>query len=1007
MTGEPRTPLPRPSPAIRVLGSIELGGTDGGVTIGSGRSRQVLAILTVHANTVVSTDRLVELLWADDPPANPEPALHTVISRLRRLLAGAGLADRLQSRAPGYLLNLTPADTDAGAFIDLVDRAVRNRGGPLESDPGRSAADLDAALALWRGHPYAEFADLPFAAPEVARLEEYRSAAAEHRIELALSFGEVAAAVRLSEAEVARNPMRERPQGQLMLALHRAGRQPDALARFHEFRRVLDDELGLSPSAELARLHERILRHDPDLTRPDHTPSPTDGAPPRSAGNLPAPQPLIGRDAEIEQLGRLLTSDRLVVVTGPGGVGKTQLALTAAGPATAHFPDGAWLLELAALQDGSAITDLISTELRVSAVADRSAHDRLLDYLGTQRCLLVLDNCEHLVDNVADLVAAVLDRCPGVHVLATSQVPLNLPVESTFPLAPLPVAASRSSPAVQLFLQRARRGAPEPQAASDIPAIAELCRRLDGLPLAIELAAGCVRTMTPSELVARLPDRLHLLRNTNRLAADRHRTMRAVVEWSYDLLDPVEQEVFDRLSVFYGAFDTADAAAVSSRSEADALEALSSLVDRSMVRSARNHRGSTVFSLPETLRTFGVQRLMQRGVDDEAHAAHADRLLRLVESADGQLSGMNPGPWVREVADRFDDLRIAHSWALEHDLPLALRLVTGLVDWLELTMVSELVGWAEATALRSITAGLDGPEASGRTVIALSMAAAGGRFGGDFPQAERLAEQALGLAPATDDPVRRFPIYTLAEINLYRGRLAEARGQAERVRRLSGSVDLLRAGWCRMHQALADAYRGDVEAALAVGEQLLAERPKPAVTHAWAQYTLGEVLLALDPLRAAVLLEAAIAAARRHGDRFLTGVALVSAASVRVRGADPLPAVPMLREVVEHWHRQADWTHQWTTFRVVAELLVRLGRDEPAAVVLGAQRWGHRAGTVFGQDAERLDVLAGTLTDRLGAERLRELMLRGGQLSDAELLDTVRDALTAAAGPQQSAGSSR
>jgi hypothetical protein len=513
--------------------------------------------------------------------------------------------------------------------------------------------------------------------------------------------------------------------------------------------------------------------------------------------------------------------------------------------------------------------------------------------------------------------------------------------------------------------------------------------------------------MTPGELVQRLPDRLHLLRSTSRLAADRHRTMRAVVEWSYNLLDPVEQEVFDRLSVFYGTFDVADAAAVTGLSEAGALDVLSSLVDRSMVHSTRNHRGSTTFSILETLRTYGVQRLLHRGAERQAHTAHAARLHRLVEQAARQLSGADPGPWVRDVAERFDDLRIAHAWALDHDLPVALRLVTGLVDWLELTMISELAGWAKATADRSIAAGLDEPEATERTVIALSMAAAGGRFGGDLPESERLAELALTLAALPDDPVRRFPLYTLAEINLYRGRLAEAKSQAERVRHLSVAVDPLRAGWCRMHQALADAYNGDIGIATAAAEQLLGERELPAVTRAWAQYTLGEVLMAADPLRAAVLLEGAIAAARRCGDRFLAGVALVSAASVLARGADPVQAVPLLREVVEHWHRQADWTHQWPTFRVVAELLTRLGADEQAAVLLGAQRWGHRADDVFGRDAERLDVLAGTLTDRLGADRLRALMLRGSQLSDAELLATVRDALATADGRQQFAGSNR
>jgi predicted ATPase/DNA-binding SARP family transcriptional activator len=998
---------------IDVLGSIGL--TTAGATesapIGSGRLRKTLSVLTARANVVVSSDTLADVLWGADQPANPEASLHTVMSRLRRLLGGVGLADRLQTRPPGYLLRLSTPDCDAMTFLAMVDRAEA----ALVADPAAAAGELDRALALWRGPAYAEFSAEDVLSAEVARLDERRSVAVEHRIDAALAMGEPDRAVVLADAEIVRSPLRERVRSQRMLALYRCGRQPDALAAFREYRVLLDAELGLTPSVELTELHERILRQDPTLDRPAG-PAVTGagvsgaaglgaagprgagpGAVPvhRTTGNLPTHRPtLIGRESELARLTALITRHRLVVVTGPGGVGKTQLALAAAAESDARHPDGSWFIELAPFTDRTAIVEGLCTQFGITAVAGRTPEQRLLEYLAPQRALLVLDNCEHVTDVIAPLCQAILTGCGSVTMLATSQVPLNLTTEVRFPLATLPVAGSASAPAVRLFLDRLATRTAQPAAEPpDVEAVADLCRRLDGLPLAIELAAARMRVLTPREMVERLPDRLRLLRNDDRLAADRHRTLDDVVAWSYRLLEPAERDLFDRLAVFRGDFTVVDAVAVAQRPESEVLDLLATLVDRSMLQ-ARSGRAGTVFTLLETLRAYGTDRLRDRQLQARVHASHAHRLLQVVQEGAAALSGPDPGPWVREISDRFDDLRSAIGWALDSDMRLALHLVTGLADWAELQLTAELVGWARRAADVTLSARPVDPLVHDLAVVALSMAAAGERFGGDLSSARRLAEQALAAVPDDKNVIRRFPLYVLSEIDLYTGRLTASTRTADEVRRLAQRAgDVLRDRWCVMHQALAAAYGGQHARAAEIAEALHAETGLPALIRAWARYSLGEVLMAGDPQRALVLLDRAVAEARRCEDRFLLGVALLSQASVLVRQGDSAQALPLLREVIEHWHRQGNRTHQWTTFRVITELAADLGNDESAAVLLGAQRHGTRAGDLFGDDERRLDRLATGLAQRLGEHRLRTLMLRGGELTAQELLGVVRATL--------------
>jgi DNA-binding SARP family transcriptional activator len=468
---QPGSRAARPDPPLRVLGPIELAISG----LGSARLRRAAAVFAIHSGTVLSIDRLVAMIWDDDPPANPDAALHTAVSRLRGRLAAAGLTDRLLTRPPGYLLRLTSVDCDALAFTELVDRAVER----LADAPHDADAEAATALALWRGPAYAELTDLPEARVERARLAEYRSRAVELRARAALALHRPDRALLLAEQEIATSPLREGPRRLQMLALYRLGRHPEALTAFADLRRTLDEELGLEPSAELVELQQRILRHDPSLDSPAAAPvgpprdrpapdrpsvataspvpaadsgRPAVGPPP--AADLPSPRGLVGREAEIGVLGALLASCRVVTVCGPGGVGKTRLATAAA--QRAGRPGDVRFIELAAVAPGGSVVHALLTALQLVPTSGVSGIERLAHYIGQSSTLLLLDNCEHLADDVAGVVSRLIDRCSGLTVMTTSQVPLNIPDEQLLPLDPLPVTADGPAPAaaVELFLAR-------------------------------------------------------------------------------------------------------------------------------------------------------------------------------------------------------------------------------------------------------------------------------------------------------------------------------------------------------------------------------------------------------------------------------------------------------------------------------------------------------------------------------------------------------------------------
>ncbi|WP_283136889.1 AfsR/SARP family transcriptional regulator [Rhizohabitans arisaemae] len=618
-----------------VLGPLAVWTADGRpVRVPEVKVRALLADLLVHEGRPVPADRLAYDLWGDDPPGNPVNTLQTKVSQLRRALGEDGRSLVLFQPA-GYVLRAD--DVDALHFTALLDRARATE------DPAAKAALLTDALALWRGPAYADFRDEEFARAAATRLEERRLTAVEERAEVRLALGEHDGLADELGDVVAAYPLRERLRAAHMRALYRSGRQNDALAAYTDLRTLLDEELGLSPGPELAELHQAILRQDPELAT-----VPRLAHPPPSPGPASLPVPLtelVGRQDDIERVRDLLGSARLVTLTGPGGVGKTRLALASADGLP--FADGVWLVELAGASvpaAGSgvgAVAEVVAAVLGVRDETDSAGGApeglpyRLAGGLRERELLLVLDNCEHLVEPAAELAALLLRTAPRLRVLATSQEPLAVPGEAVHTVAPLALPD-----AVRLFAARAAVSL----TAETAPHVETICVRLDGLPLALELAAARVRALGVRGVAERLDDRFRLLAGASRGLPARQRTLQAMIEWSWEQLNPAQQAALCALAVHPGGCTAEAAEAVGVD-----FDLLDQLVNRSMVVAEPPR-----YRLLESIASYCLSRL---DGDDPAFERRDDHYLALAERAVPYLTGPAQRDWLRRLDDEVLNLR--------------------------------------------------------------------------------------------------------------------------------------------------------------------------------------------------------------------------------------------------------------------------------------------------------------------------------------------------------------
>jgi predicted ATPase/DNA-binding SARP family transcriptional activator len=982
---------------ISVLGQLTVQRDGETLTIRSARQRALLAVLAAHAGQTVSIDRIGEAMWPDAPPADLRAAVQTHVSRLRRVLG----ADVVQTEAAGYRIVDGQATLDAAEFERLGEEGrARLRAG----DPEGAAQCFGTALALWRGEAaYGDLADRDFARPVVTRLHELRDATEEDRAEALLRAGRASEAVAALEPHVLRHPLRERARALLMRALYADGRPTDALEVYGRYREQLSADLGLEPSVALRDLEAAIIRHElppPAGAGPGSAPATPAAAAPAAAELAPAAPagppvpltPLVGRDGDLAGVSNLLARARIVTITGPGGVGKTRLAQEVAARTAGRHPDGTWWCDLSSATAGDA-TAVVATALGVQHRSESPLLERVVEYLRPARALVVLDSCEHVVEPVAELAEAVATGTADVRVLATSQEPLAIPGEHRWPLAPLPVpeTASEDEPCIALFLQRAIAAHPPfARRPPDLGRVAQICERLDGLPLAIELAAARVATLGVDDIAAGLDERFRLLTRHRRASGGRQRSLRATVDWSFALLDPAGRSLLCALSVFADTFDVDDAAAVSGRERADVADALAALAERSLVV-ADPLAPSGRYRLLETLRAYGWDRL--------DGAARRDLLRRRAEHAIREIDRAVPGLATAEEAaharrlDRLvPDLRGVHRHLVEqHDTERLLDLWAPMYLYLYPRLRSELYLLTEEV----VDLGRDAWGADPRFACVAGIAATGAWQRGSFRRARMLAE--AGLAAARENPRLRYPSeIALGDTALMQGGLTESREHFESAARHAAEVrePALQALGLSF-AAVAAAYALDTDGASVLARralQLARAVGAPSVL-GWAHYAAGEVLLEHDAGAARQHLEAALTLCDESGADFLRGVALLSAVTVQGRTGDPGGALERYPELVEHWARAGSWVQQWTTLRNLADLLVRAGNDRPAAVLLGATAAPSEGAAVFGPDAERLHLARETIVERLGEAETMAALAEGAALDASGAVRFARETL--------------
>jgi predicted ATPase/DNA-binding SARP family transcriptional activator len=1054
---------------FRILGSVEV--SDGGQVkdLGGLRERTLLARLLLSAGQVVSADRLAEDLWAGEPPPHYMATLRVYISRLRRAL-GSG-SEAVVTHPPGYRIVLHDGELDAQRFDGLVAAA---RDDMSAGHPEAAAARLREALALWRGPALSDVADFGFAQADVIRLEEARLAAIEDRVETDLACGRHASLASELEGLVAAHPLRERLCGQRMLALYRVGRQADALQAYQGLRTRLADELGIDPNPALARLHETILRQDPRLdwrpagaapeqarplapeAAPDHAAVRADPGPaPQAPGWLPAETTsFIGRESELATIEELLGLARLLTLTGPGGSGKTRLALKAGEQAAGRYPGGVWLVELAPVAGPDLVSAVAASALGIREEPGKPLADTIAAHLRGRAALLIIDNCEHLLDAAARLITVLLRQCPSLRVLATSQSKLNVTGEATWPVPPLtlPPPAEQDPQVVaqaesaRLFCDRASLARPGfALAEGNAAAVSEICRRLDGIPLALELAAARLNALTARQLAARLDDRFRVLAGGSRGALPRHRTLQAAIEWSHDLLSDAERVCFRRLAVFSGGctleaaetvlpFPGVDPPGAGLPAE-DVFETVTALVDRSLLTTEERY-GSMRYGMLESVHQFARDQLARAGEQAELSQRYLAWLLDYAGQAD--LDGPDQEAWLDLLEADLENVRAGLEWGLAQPQPgsqQALQLAGAMAPFWQVRGHASLGRrWLDAALaaagpdadprLRAIA--LDGAGQlaqaqadhdaqrnyqqeslaiwrslgdDARTASCLGDLGAAAHVRSEYPKARAIYAEALELARrAGESNVMGRCLSGLGRLALHTGDQAQATAYyTESMSRFRAAGDLRRATVILGNLGIVAFNDGDFDLATTRLQEHLANARKLGDRKliGGALTNLGTVLhYTGDPDTAAELHSEALALGEQVGDRRLACVALINLGLAALARKD-YPAARSFQA------RALEYAEPIGERRMVAECLEEVGGidaaaglAERAAVLFGAAQALRAAigAPILGPDLARFQQSVAAVRLALGDDAFAAAEQQGRTMPVAEAIALARTA---------------
>lgn len=942
---------------FRVLGELEVIADDVVHSIGSANQRRVLASLLAHPNRAVSADALIESLWMGDPPATALATLRTYVSRLRRLVGDAIAAEPM-----AYRIVVDPSELDATVFERRLDEAAA-------VGPAQAVGLLDAALAMWSGRAFGDQADVPLILAAARRLEERRVDACEARAAALLASGEPTRAAADARSLLDEVPLREGVWVTVIDSLIAADRSAEATRCASQARAVLA-EAGLEPGPSLRGAEARALGIVDQATT---TAPPPVSAPPSTEGGIgraivihqSRPSSFIGRERQLDDLSDLVELAPLVTLVGPGGVGKTRLAVELAARVASRHRLGARLIELGGITEPDDVVAAIASGLGLTV--DRRSIDQALANAGELDMILVIDNAEHVAAAVARAVEWLMAKRGSLRVVVTSRERLAVDGEHVRAVRPLATDGTTSPAQVLLRDRAAAVGARHD--GLDPVVLTQVVQRLDGLPLAIEMAAAQLTSCSLTELLATLDRHADSLSAPATSVPPRHRSLSALIDWSVDRLDPDDVALLHRLTVFAGGFTASDLAGILGDGAVDGARRLA---DRSLITA--EVADQTTFQVLFVVR----ERIRHRcgPLPADVQAAHARWYLARTRSAITALLSPRESDGRDAVNEVVDELRAAHRWATDHDRPTALALSAALHPFAQSSLNDELLSWADRLVAAPPAPGDDPDDVA----IAIASAATRTAHRGDHRAAAALARRAVAIA--TTAAARLPALEALADALLAEGELDDSDAAYQR---LIDEGEVAGRAWYAASGAagvlLVAAY-ANRPPSRPVDPALLGPDVPPSA-RAWLAFGEAEIAALDDPRRAEALLHRALSLAVMARNRFIEGVCLVSLASAQHATGAWTAALTTFRAVIQHWLDAADHTHQVTTLRNVAPLLRDLELPAEAAQLLAGLSAAHV--TSYGSEEAKVERVDRWLDDVLAPAEHADARALGAQLSVTEL----------------------